>query len=295
MITPPSASQNGPIPYVLRSAPLTRYTGRAARLRGLAANASMADYLLFSAALVEAQQAFCERFPLPAALAEQAAASASLKGTAWLDSEYWQQALDAILDQMLTTAPDHVRPAARALRDSTRADRQRWASELLNGQFQQVSATDSLFIWAAISLYWTQLAAATTVLPSADYGQSRQLCPLCGSPPVASVIHAREPRGLRYLHCSLCECQWHKVRSTCSVCPQDEKVEYWSIDKSNAVVKAESCDTCHSYLKALYAEQDSEVDAMADSLASLLLDMEMETRGYRCSGINPLLLPGAQE
>ena len=79
---------------------------------------------------------------------------------------------------MLTTAPDHVRPAARALRDSARADRQRWA---------------------------------------------------------------REPRGLRYLHCSLCECQWHKVRSTCSVCPQDEKVEYWSIDKSNAVVKAESC------------------------------------------------------
>ncbi|WP_424710724.1 formate dehydrogenase accessory protein FdhE, partial [Klebsiella pneumoniae] len=66
----------------------------------------------------------------------------------------------------------------------------------------------------------------------------------------------------------------------------------WSLDDENAAVKAESCGDCGSYLKILYQEKDAKVEAVADDLASIILDARMEEEGFARSSLNPFLFPG---
>ena len=67
------------------------------------------------------------------------------------------------------------------------------------------------------------------------------------------------------------------------------------IKNEEAAVKAESCGDCGTYLKILYQEKDPKVEAVADDLASLILDAKMEQEGFARSSINPFLFPGEGE
>jgi len=77
----------------------------------------------------------------------------------------------------------------------------------------------------------------------------------------------------------------------CSNCEQTRDLNYWSLDSEQAAVKAESCGDCGTYLKILYQEKDPQVEAVADDLASLVLDARMEEEGFGRSSINPFLFP----
>lgn len=66
---------------------------------------------------------------------------------------------------------------------------------------------------------------------------------------------------------------------------------YWCLASEAAPVKAESCGGCHSYLKAFYLQADHQLELVADDLASLALDAEMEAQDVARSGFNPLMLP----
>jgi FdhE protein len=88
----------------------------------------------------------------------------------------------------------------------------------------------------------------------------------------------RHHPGLRYLHCNLCETEWHVVRVKCSNCEQTRDLHYWSLENEEAAVKAESCGDCGTYLKILYQEKDPKVEAVADDLASLVLDARWSRR-----------------
>ncbi|MGI3453790.1 formate dehydrogenase accessory protein FdhE, partial [Citrobacter arsenatis] len=44
-----------------------------------------------------------------------------------------------------------------------------------------------------------------------------------------------------------------------------------------------------------YQEKDPKVEAVADDLASLMLDAHMEQEGFARSSINPFLFPGEGE
>lgn len=58
-------------------------------------------------------------------------------------------------------------------------------------------------------------------------------------------------------------------------------------------MKAESCGDCGTYLKILYQEKDPKVEAVADDLASLVLDARMEQEGFARSSIN-VPVPGGR-
>ncbi|MGC6746014.1 formate dehydrogenase accessory protein FdhE [Escherichia coli] len=61
-------------------------------------------------------------------------------------------------------------------------------------------------------------------------------------------------------------------------------------------LKAESCDDCGTYLKnSLSGKRSKKIEAVADDLASLVLDARMEQEGYARSSINPFLFPGEGE
>lgn len=62
------------------------------------------------------------------------------------------------------------------------------ASALFASDFASVSSDKAPFIWAALSLYWAQMASLIPGKARAEYGEQRQYCPVCGSMPVSSMV-----------------------------------------------------------------------------------------------------------
>ena len=272
------------------------YSRRAERLRQLTTDHPMADYLSFVADLVHAQQQVLQECPLPDTLAKQAAARIGqvlkpLNYATLPRDGYWQQVLGHVLDRLPSATPA-VEEIINSLRDSSPQQLELQASALLSGHHEEVGSGRALFVWAALSLYWTQLAARLPASGHAEYGEHRQFCPVCNSEPSTSVVLGGANSGLRYLHCRLCESRWHMVRAKCSNCEHTGKLDYWSLDNEQASIKAESCRDCHSYLKVLYLDRDTALETFADDLASLMLDARIEEEGFARSGLNPFLFPG---
>lgn len=276
------------------------YNRRAERLRKLAENNPLGDYLRFAAQVAHAQEVVLYDHPLDIDLTDRIRDAAE-QGKPPLDMHilprdaHWQRLLHALIAEL---KPEMTGPALAVIENLEKAASQEledMASTLFNEDFAQVSSDKAPFIWAALSLYWAQMASLIPGKARAEYGEHRQFCPVCGSMPVSGVVHIGTTNGLRYLHCNLCESEWHVVRVKCSNCEQTRDLDYWSLDSENAAIKAESCGDCGTYLKLLYQEKDAGVEAVADDLASLMLDARMEQEGFGRSSINPFLFPGEGE
>ncbi len=285
------------IPAVLLPHLKQRYAQRAARLRQLAEGHAMADYLSFAANVAAAQQRVLDEQPLPAACINDLAgrlgrAQPPLAYHDYPRDPYWQALLEQLIDLLTAEATPAVRTALETLRTQTPGQREQQASALLAGDYAAVDSGQAVFLWAALSLYFTQLAAHLPASAKALPGEARQHCPVCASAPVASVIMTGAQAGLRYLQCGLCESRWHMVRLKCSNCEATGALDYWSLENKEAPIKAESCDDCQSYLKVFYPERDRDLELVADDLASLGLDEELEREGFGRSALNPFLFPG---
>jgi FdhE protein len=117
---------------------------------------------------------------------------------------------------------------------------------------------------------------------------------VCGSHPVSSVVRiGGAENGLRYLHCTLCNSEWHVVRAKCSNCDNTRGIAYYHVEGGNRVVDAEHCPECQTYLKVVRQDKDSQADPVADDLASLTLDLLMDEEADTIrSGINWYLVQG---
>lgn len=286
----------------------TAYAARGARLLALAEGHPMGDYLQWSAALVDAQRQAAESLPLPPQEGARLAQAlrerdhTPLHSAHWQRSDHWLQLLDAMLARLSplpSMQAEPVRAALGALQQAGAGLRQAWADALLaalrGGELpedaQLPGGAQALFLWSALSAYWRQMASGLGAIGLAEPGEQRHLCPVCGHAPTGSLVLDGAQAGVRYLQCSLCECQWHMVRTKCTNCEGTGALDYWCLDSEQAPVRAESCGDCDSYLKAFYRQQDRHLEMVADDLATLALDAEMEARDLARSGINPLLLP----
>lgn len=292
----PSGGVGAIVPLILPDLK-NRYGRRAARLRQLAEGHPMADYLRFAAGIAEAQQQVAEALPLPAALVATLPARLGgplppLEATSLPHERHWRELLQGLLERLPAAANPAVAHTLTGLRGCDGIALERLADALLAGDYLVVGSDRAPFLWAALSLYWTQLAAQLPASGQARVGEGRQCCPVCGGAPVASVIRGGAQSGLRYLHCGLCESRWHMVRTKCSNCEEGGRLDYWSLDSEQAVIRAESCGDCNSYLKVLHEDRDPQLEVIADDLASLALDAEVERQGFYRSGLNPFLFPG---
>lgn len=283
-------------PPLLYANPKNLYERRAQRLKQLAENNPLHDYLSFVASIVEAQGELLSERPLSDYRAELDVLLNNHNGIRPLDakafqrSAEWRDILLQLIDKLSPQANDTILPALEWLTKASETELESLADHLLNERYHEVGADKAIFIWAALSLYWVQLTQQLPKNTCSEVGE-HQHCPVCGSAPVTSVVHFGNTQGLRYLHCSLCESEWNVVRAKCSNCEQSGKLDYWSLDKAEAAVKAESCGDCGSYLKILYQEKDPYVEPVADDLASIFLDAEMEEKTFSRSGLNPFLFP----
>lgn len=281
-------------PELLFANPKNLYLRRAKRLRELAKQNPFGEYMEFSANLVDIQLALLESQPIAdysqkiTACVERTQGETPLNAQNFQRTDEWRTLLLAIIEKFKPYANDTVLATIEVLEKAAKSELDTLADNLLNERYELVGADKAVFIWAALSLYWVQLAQQLPRNSRAEIGH-KHLCPVCNSAPVSSVIHFGEAQGLRYLHCSLCESEWHVVRTKCTNCDETGKLDYWSLDTVEAAVKAESCGDCHSYLKVLYQDKDVNVEPAADDLATLFLDSEMEQKGLSRSGINPFL------
>jgi FdhE protein len=274
---------------------------RARRLATLSRGNSLADYLEFLAALVRAQAGVISHLPpgiLPGP--DQIAFFHEhklplLDRLTWRRDPSWQAALDGILEGLADVAvPAPARAALDALAHMDAAAREGQADRVLGIDPAAADAASACFVGAALQVYWTRMAAlldAGTVQPVEPPGA----CPVCGSPPVASVVYAGGAlQGVRFLCCPLCASEWHSVRIKCANCQSTKGIAYHHVAEQSAAVKAETCDECRTYTKIVYKDKDPEAEAFADDLATVALDLLVGEAGWMRATPNPFLVPAAE-
>lgn len=271
------------------------FAHRAERLRLLAKGHPLGEYLTFLALLADAQHHSLHRLPAPALpdLTEQALCREHgmplLSAGSRPRDPVWRDGLTVMLQEMGSAElPTAAREAIAGLLHTDGTRLEELADKILTAELDAIAPQELPFIAAALQLYWVRM---TRALGEQAFGRLEQggLCPVCGSSPVAGIVHSD---GLRYLCCSLCFSQWHLVRVKCSSCESTRGINLYSLEGSNGAVTAECCDECNSYLKLLYLAKDRQMEAIADDLASLALDMLMEHEGKLRTGLNLLFHPG---
>jgi len=292
----------------------TLFAERALRLRELAAGHAMRDYLLLLALVSEAQHERARRYPqvrLPDAAQIDASAATGqplLAATAWPREPLWRTELRALLAQVLQQLPGDspARATVQAVIGLPDQALEQQADRLLAGITLGLDMAAAPLIAAGLQLYWAHLVAGTA---SAHPGlwrhlESRGTCPCCGSLPTSSIRRVGPGmKGQRYLHCTLCQTEWHMVQVMCTHCLGTQGIHYQALQalaaaaptSERAAVEAETCDHCHHYLKLLHMEREPHADPVADDLATLTLDLLVSDAGFTRHGTNLLLLFGDAE
>ncbi|ANN68019.1 formate dehydrogenase accessory protein FdhE [Bordetella bronchialis] len=275
------------------------FADRAARLRQLAEDSPVGDYLALMATLADAQQRALADCATPAPSAEriglaQAHGMPPLQAMGWPRDSAWRDVLRRLLDDVAAApaVPPEAVQACGALRralDEDPAAIEQLADAVLAESQDGIDGAAAPFVMGALQVVWTDMATrfdAAQLPVVSPFG----VCPLCGSLPVASVVRiGGQYQGYRYLCCSLCAAEWHMVRVKCSHCESTEGIAYHGVEGGPEAIKAESCDRCRTYRKIFYQEKDVRVEPVADDLASLVLDVLMGEADYSRASGNPLL------
>jgi FdhE protein len=304
LLTPEEiAAQGGStIPYLRLPERATAFAERAARLRALAKGHAMGGYLEFIALLADEQQSLLEHMPPARLPSPTAIAQCNEHGIPPLNfktharDQQWCNGLRHLLRSLADRTTGRLNQVVVTLEGSRDELYEAQASKLLAGIASGLDIATAPLIGAGLQVYFTHLAIALgdQVFPRPDVAT---ICPCCGSRPTASVarIGAKEA-GYRFLHCALCNAEWHMVRIKCTNCESTKGISYLALDDGTPVekkaVKAEVCDECGTYLKICYMDRDPHVEAVADDLASLPLDLLVADTGKRSSGINFMLIHG---
>ncbi|MFZ2989976.1 formate dehydrogenase accessory protein FdhE [Ideonella sp.] len=311
------------VPFLRLPVRASLFAERETRLRQLAAGHAMRDFLLFAAEIARAQHSLLNAYPdvaLPTPAQINAAAQAgtpTLPAAAWVRDPLWQQGLQRLLAELaprLVGSPAQV--VVQVLLAQSQADAEsieRQADRLLSGVMRGLDLALAPLIAAALQVYWVHLVIATEAARGTDrlapFGRTDDAthCPCCGSRPTASITHiGGTVAGHRYVHCALCQTQWHMVRIKCTHCENTKGITYQSARPAEGhvtpataaaadAVQAESCEACGHYLKVVHMEKDQYVEPVADDLASLTLDLLVADSGLQRHGINLLLLFGDPE
>ena len=272
---------------------------RAERLRRVASGHSLGDFLIFVAAIADWQQgafdALTDLAPPDAASLDQSAGHGfpPLAPQGLVRDPRWRALVRDLGGHLGSSASGQARAVLKRIAASDDAWMEAQADALLALDLTGVDIAASAIIGAVLQVYWSRLAQGLEPSRVAQVGFTN-LCPVCGSHPVASVVRTGGAvDALRYLVCSLCDSHWYLERAKCSNCNNTREIGYHTVENPDSAIRAESCPECRSYLKILYQSQAPDLDPSADDLASLSLDWLMSEQGYGRSGLNLMFLQRA--
>lgn len=279
------------------------FAARAARFEQLAEGHPLGDWLRFLGAISRAQHDALQALPALTVPDDAALAFARehrmppLPAQSWRRDATWHDALRRIAAAVLQAAPEPARADLARIATLPAERMETLAERVLHTELYGDDAALLPYVAAALQVLWTGLARKVSHgVTSLDVPG---VCPCCGFLPVASIVKTvNDVSNLRYLHCALCNTEWNLVRVKCAACDSTEGVSYREL-QGEAVkqpgayggVRAETCDSCKSYLKIVYQEKGG-VDPVADDLATLALDILVDQAGYSRAGPNLLFVPG---
>ncbi len=190
---------------------------------------------------------------------------------------FMQSLLSALTNDSLHTALQtwYDLPAPQRLTHFQKLAHQILQRETLTGE----AAVQAHFVFAALQVYCRHFA---TQLQDDQLPQAvdKHHCPVCQSAPQSSGILLMQ-NGLRYLHCELCETEWHFVRSLCHECDHTGKLQLLSLEEAAKGLKAESCENCYTYIKWFDYNHLIDADPIIEDMSSLSLDVILAEQGYQ--------------
>lgn len=289
---------NNPIPFLRLANPQTVFTQRAHRLTTLS---EKQDFLAFLSSVATAQQAVLTQLsPFTAPDTEKfqecrAHGLAPLSIYHWQRPSLWLDIFDLIIKRLRAeSSPGGINWDTSAL--PTAAVLEKQADYLLTGEYSQVDVKLAPVIGAALQVYWVAMATTLGEAAFTSTAIPQTTCPVCGMPPLASIIDiGKTTDGLRYLCCPLCASKWHLVRIKCAHCDSTQGISYYELAGSQGAVKAEVCDSCHTYLKIFYLTKDTAMEPVADDLATLVLDILVQEMGKNRLAPNLYFHPGTAD
>jgi FdhE protein len=287
----------GFFPVLILPDPSRVFLDQSERFAALAKGNSLAEWLTFLGHLTRIQHELLQEYPsIP--LPDQTALALARKNrmppiadSAWPRDPSWRQALAILSRDLARHAPTPARDTLERLQALDGATLEALADRVLRLELDGQDAEFLPFVAAALQVFWTALAARldpTKITPPDLPG----VCPCCGFLPVSGIVRTGgEVAGLRYLHCALCNAEWHLVRVTCAACRDSNHIAYRYIEGSDGAVQAETCDACRGYLKIVHREKSPQADPVADDLSTLALDLLAAEAGYDRISPNLLFVP----
>jgi FdhE protein len=282
--------------FVRLPEPLTLFSTRAARFRYLADGHDLKPYLLFLAGISEAQHRAQDDLPAPQLPDADALKRAREYGMPALDRAAFapDQIFDDTLERILAgisglEMPEAAAAALARVRSSDAGARAEMARSVLAYAIPMELLAEHLYVAAALQVHFARLASqldAKSLVPVGDGA-----CPACGGPPASSmVVGWQGAHGARYCGCALCGTLWNYVRIKCALCGSTAGIAYQELEGGEGTIKAETCKSCHGYVKILHQHKDPAVDIIADDVASLGLDVLVRETGFKRGGANLFLV-----
>lgn len=283
-------------PFVKLPDPTSLFAVRAERLRAIATAHQLAPYLRFLAGLAEVQHRIQDGLPEPDVPSLEARERARQFDMPPLDRSRFvtEPTLETTLDRLFDQAaridmPDQASAALALVQRADPATRDEMVRSILANAIPMESLASHVYVAAAMQVHFARIAArldAERLVPVGD-----ALCPVCGGPPVASVVVGwQNAANTRFCTCALCETWWHYVRIRCTVCGTTKGIGYKQLDGVPSNVQAETCEECHSYVKILHQHKEPSLEPVADDVATLGIDLLVREAGYRRGAFNPYLL-----
>ena len=280
-------------PFAFLPEPVKLFQTRARRFAFLAESSRLAPYLTFLGKLSSLQARLAATLPPAGPVVADAVRVAAAGAMPPIDRA--RLAADPLLGETLTALCDGAReidmpePARLALDAVSAADEddRLWLiGNILADAIPEDSAAAHLFAGAAVQVHLARLVAATldadTLVPVRT-----GVCPACGGRPVTSSITGTMGiENLRYATCASCATRWNEVRIKCLCCGSTKGVSYRSVETVDATVKAEICSECNHWVKILHEVKNPTLDAVADDVGSLGLDVLMKETGIVRGGVN---------
>jgi FdhE protein len=258
--------------------PKRLFDARAARLAALADGHAAPGWLLLLSRIAKGQALAVREVP-PGHARAPAGWPPLAPGRLPRDAT-WRRMLAVVLSAARAPGvPPQTEEALRRLAGADAAALEALADRILAGEVPPDLVGQLPFAGAALQAWLAALAAG--VDPGA-LERARGACPVCGGPPVASVVQGDD--RLRYVSCALCAAEWNVPRVRCVLCA-GEQLEYLHAEGDRSA-KAEACRACRAYVKVFDAEARSGAEAAADDAATLALDLLVSEAGYRRAGPN---------
>lgn len=295
-IAPMNIGEVATPPYAVLPVPARVFGVRAARLRKLASGHELEGYLRLLAAIADAQGSIIPHLPAVALPDREqlAQASAHVMPPISLGAFMPDAVSDATFAALLEALRHNAEAAsARAVIDTlSAADEAARRAMMLAVLMDDVPAdavAAHVLAAAAVQVHFARLASGLDVSTLKKVADGA--CPACGGRPVASAVVGWEgAANTRFCTCSLCATQWNAPRIVCLSCGTEKGIVYHGLEGGAETIKAESCESCNSYVKIMYQIKDADLEAVADDVASLGLDLKLREEGLARASANPFLI-----